>query len=126
MVANNETFKERLQGLKQFFAKRRLLAELGRRVGARERTVSYTFAVKSDNNLTGKRLLVYSEAVRWRKELEDIAISNMKGATAYTLNKEEVTILEIEIKDRKIFTTKGDYRFGDLFVDGESVLSRLS
>lgn len=72
METKHKNFTEDLAQLRKFLADRKLLGELATRSGAKSRTVQYTFCVKSESELTGKKLKVFLTALALKKEIEDV------------------------------------------------------
>lgn len=70
MDMEQKNFARDLAELRKFLADRKLLGELADRAGAKSRTVQYALSVKSQQDLKGKRLKVYLEALILKKEIE--------------------------------------------------------
>ncbi|QIK56041.1 hypothetical protein G7051_17420 [Dysgonomonas sp. HDW5B] len=75
MVTEEKTFTEKLTELKKFLADRELLGDLETRSGAKYRTVHYAFTAKSKDELKGKRLKVFQQAVLMRKEIDELFVA---------------------------------------------------
>lgn len=74
MVTEEKTFTEKLFELKKFLADRKLLGDLEIRAGAKARTVQYALTVKSKDDLKGKRLRFFQQAVLMRKEIDELFV----------------------------------------------------
>lgn len=71
METKPKNFNEDLAALRKFLADRKLLGKLAIRADAKSRTVQYTFTSKNEEELTGKKLRVYLEALAMREEIEN-------------------------------------------------------
>ncbi|MEN9919298.1 MAG: hypothetical protein RL662_1734 [Bacteroidota bacterium] len=65
-----KNFRDDLSDVRKFLADRKLLGDLAVRSGAKSRTVQYALSAKTLDELKGKRLRVYLEAVSMKKEIE--------------------------------------------------------
>jgi len=72
METKPKKFNDDLAELRKFLADRKLLGELALRADAKSRTVQYTFNTQSEEELKGKKLKVYQEALIMKREIEEL------------------------------------------------------
>jgi len=72
MVKTTENFKDNLKGIKDYLTEKRMIKDLASRSGVSDRQVGLTFSVKSFEELTGKKLIVYQEAIKMVDEIKNL------------------------------------------------------
>lgn len=81
MVIQEKTFAEHLSELRKYLAERKLLGDLATRADAKSRTVQYALTAKSTQDLKGKRLKVFEQAILMRKELDILFVDFVSSDT---------------------------------------------